>query len=148
MYLVRHCGSSPDDDGGGRWGDRPSGVRSREKRGAELVHSFYAGDRPSIVPTSYGFLTESIGADRNRLVLIADSPDEVSFALSAAADFYGTRAFEVWIDDRMRAERMTKTLRSLGMHQVRDTVVLALVGAVRADPGPDGLTIKDVVDLA
>jgi GNAT superfamily N-acetyltransferase len=81
------------------------------------------------------------------MVLTEDVAESVAYALAAAADFYGTPAFEVWVDDRSRAQRLTATLMSAGLVPVRDTVVLALVEPVGADLGPDGLSVEDVVDL-
>jgi hypothetical protein len=115
------------------------------------VRSWYTASTPeiglSVISTSYGFLTESDRAERNRLVLIEESPGGMASALAAAADFYGSSAFEVWIDDRARADRLTAALTSGGIVPVQDTVVLALVGPVRAGRGPDGLSVDDVVDL-
>lgn len=116
-----------------------------------VVRSWYTAPTPaiglSVTPTSYGFLTDSDQADRKRLVLTEDSPARVAEALATAADFYRTSAFDVWIDDRSRAERLTSALASAGMEPVQDTVILALIGRVRADPGPQGLAVEDVVDV-
>jgi GNAT superfamily N-acetyltransferase len=115
---------------------------------SSAVRSWYTASTPaiglSVIPASYGFLTVSDRAELKRLVLTKDSPEEVTDALTAAADFYETSAFEVWIDDRLRAGRLTATLTSAGMEPVQDTVVLALAGLVRAGQGPENLTVEDV----
>jgi hypothetical protein len=117
---------------------------------AAEVRSWYTSPTPaiglSLISTSYGFLTESDRAERNRLVLTHESADGVADALATATDFFGTAAFEVWVDDRSRADHLTPALSSAGMEPVSDTVVLALLGSVRADRGPYGLAVEDVVD--
>ncbi|MBO0894841.1 MAG: hypothetical protein J2O39_10730, partial [Acidimicrobiales bacterium] len=118
---------------------------------SRTVRSWYTASTPaiglSVVSTSYGFLTRSDRAERRRLVLTADAAESVADALGAAESFYGSSDFEVWVDDRSRAERLTASLVSDGMAPFRDTVVLALVGRVGADLSPDGLSVEDVVDL-
>lgn len=115
------------------------------------VRSWYTASTPaiglSVLPVPYGFLTDSDRDELKRLLLTEDAADRVPACLDAAADFYGASAFEVWVDDRARAERLTPALTSAGLEPVRDTVVLALVGSVRAHPGPDGLVVEDVSDL-
>jgi hypothetical protein len=117
---------------------------------AAEVRSWYTTPTPaiglSLISTSYGVLTESDRAERNRLVLTQESAAEVEDALATAASFFGTSTFEVWVDDRSRAEHLTPALRSAGMEPVSDTVVLALLGSVRADGGPHGLAVEDVAD--
>jgi hypothetical protein len=115
------------------------------------VRSWYTASTPaiglSVIPTSYGFLTESDRVERRRLVLTEESPEGVAFALAATADFYGTSAFEVLIDDRARADRWADALTSAGLERVRDEVTLALVGPIRANRGPDGLAVEDVAGV-
>jgi hypothetical protein len=117
---------------------------------SSTVRSWYTASTPeigmSVKPTSYGFLTDSDRAERKRLVLTVESPKEVADALAAAAEYYGTSSFEVWVDERSRAERLTAALGLAGREPVQDTAVLALVGPVRADPGPNGLVVTDVAD--
>ena len=117
---------------------------------AAEVRSWYTASTPaiglSLISTSDGFLTESDRALCNRLVLTQGRAEGVADALARAAGLFGTSAFEVWVDDRSGAEHLTPALRSAGMEPVSDTVVLALLGSVRADRGPDGLVLEDVVD--
>jgi GNAT superfamily N-acetyltransferase len=100
----------------------------------------------SVLPTRYGFLTDSDRVERKRLLLTEESPYAVAACLDDATGFFGTPTFEVWVDDRVRAERLTPALTSAGMESVEDTVVLALVGPVRADPRVEGLVIEEVSD--
>ncbi len=116
------------------------------------VRSWYTDSTPSIdlavVSTGYGFLTHSESrAELKRLVLTVDTPGEVAPALSAAGDFLGTQAFDVWVDDRGRADRLAGALRSAGLEPDQNTVVLALVGDIRAERRTEGLTLEDVTDL-
>jgi GNAT superfamily N-acetyltransferase len=118
---------------------------------SSTVRSWFTASTPaiglSVVPTSHGFLGRSDRAERRRLVLTVDAAGSVADALASAVSFYETSAFEVWVDDRSRAERLTAALISAGMEPVQDTVVLALVGSVVGDLGPGGLTVEDVIDL-
>ena len=114
------------------------------------VRSWYTASAPeiglSIIAEAYGFLTDWDWSGRKRLVLTVESPDRVAPALAEAADFYGTPEFEVWVEGRSRADRLTAALSSVGMMPAHATVTLALVGPVGADPGPDGLAVEEVVD--
>jgi hypothetical protein len=115
------------------------------------VRSWYTASTPeiglSILAEGYGFLTDaSDWAGRRRVVLTVESPDEVAPALAQAADFYGTGDFEVWVDDHGRADRLTAALRAAGRTPALATVTLALGGPLRAEGGPDGLGIEDVLD--
>lgn len=118
---------------------------------SSTVRSWYTASTPSIglsvASTSHGFLTWSDRAQRRRLVLTADGAAGVADALASAVSFYETSDFEVWVDDRSRAEGLTAALISAGMEPVQDTVVLALVGSMRSDLGPDGLSVEDVADM-
>jgi hypothetical protein len=115
------------------------------------VRSWYTTSTPeiglSVVAESFGFLS-SDWSQRKRLILTVDSPDDVAPALARGADFYGTSAFEVWVDDRARAERLTAALSSSGWPPAHATSVLALVGPIRAPARPDGLAVEDVVNAA
>jgi hypothetical protein len=117
---------------------------------AEVVRGWYTSSSPEIGITAihedFGFLCNSDRAAFRRPVLTVNDPGLVEEALRAAAEFYGGSDFEVWVDDRLRAERLDAGLSALGVHKCRDTVVLALVGAVRAEAGPRGLIIEEVVD--
>jgi len=114
------------------------------------VRSWYTASTPaiglSVVATSYGFLGSSDRAELKRLVLTEEAPARVAACLDDAARYYRTPTFEVWVDDRVRADRLTPALSSAGMEPVADTVVLALVGPVRADPRAEGLVIEEVSD--
>lgn len=115
------------------------------------VRSWYTASTPAIglwsSTTRYGVLLHSDRIERNWLLLSEDAPEAVADALGAATDFYGSSAFEVYIDERSRAERLTTALTRAGMKPVQDTVTLALVGPVRADPGPEALVVEEVADL-
>jgi len=117
---------------------------------SSAVRSWFTASTPaiglSVTSTSYGFLTDSDRANRRRLVLTLDALDGVSDALAAAARFYGTQAFDVWVDDRLRAERLAPALVSAGLEPAQETVVLALVGPIDAGPGPSDLAVENVVD--
>jgi GNAT superfamily N-acetyltransferase len=114
------------------------------------VRSWYTASTPaiglSVLQTGYGFLTDSDRAEHKRLVLTEESPQTVAPSLEAAAEYYGSSAFEVWVDDRARADRLTPALTSAGLEAVQDTIVLALVGPVRASPWLHGLSVEDVFD--
>lgn len=99
------------------------------------------------ITTRHGVLVRSDRTDARRLVLTTPGPASVTEALSATTDFYGSRDFEVWIDDRSLAARVTPELTAAGWEAVQDTVVLALVGPLRAAAGPEDLAFDDVVDL-
>ncbi len=118
---------------------------------AEQVRSWYTCSTPklgiSVTRETFGVLSNSERAAFRRLVLTVDDPAEVAGALAAAAEFYGSSEFEVWVDDRSRAERLGPALEAVGLSKAQDTIVLALVGAIRAQPGPPGLAVEDVTDL-
>ena len=118
---------------------------------SNAVRGWYTASTPAIgltvTATEYGFLTVSDRADRDRLVLTVDSPEDVPKALAMAADFYETPDFDVWVDDRSRAQRLASALHSAGRAPAQDTTVLALVGLVRAEPGPPNMTVEDVTGL-
>lgn len=118
---------------------------------SRTVRSWYTSSTPEIglfaVPEKFGFLSNSERGAFRRLVLTVDDADQVPEALQAAAEFYNGSDFEVWVDERARAERLTAALAAAGLQQQQDTVVLALVGPIRAQPGPADLTVEDVVDL-
>ena len=82
----------------------------------------------------YGYLRDGPGGAGRRLVLTVDEPEEVEEALAAAGDFYGGERFDVWVDDRERAERVEPELARAGYHAPDATVVLALVGDPRRPP--------------
>jgi GNAT superfamily N-acetyltransferase len=116
------------------------------------VRSWYTVSTPSIglevVSTDYGFLAHSESrAELKRLVLTVDTPGEVAPAIRAAGDSFGTQAFDVWVDDRARADRLSGALASAGLEPDQSTVVLALVGDIRADRRTEQLTFEDVTDL-
>jgi len=114
------------------------------------VRSWYTAATPdlgiSVVPTPYGYLTRSDRAPTKRLILTADAADQVPDALDAAMLAFDGAAFEVWVDERSRADRLAAALASADWEPVQDTVVLALVGPIRDAAGPDGLTVEEVVD--
>jgi hypothetical protein len=115
------------------------------------VRRWYSASTPkiglSIVAQPYGFLTAVSGPSaRRRLLLTVEAPEEVGPALRAAAEFYGTSDFELWVDDRARAERLAAALRAAGRAPGLATVTLALVGTVRAAAPPVGLRVEEVVD--
>ncbi len=115
------------------------------------VRSWYTASTPeigfSVVPASYGFLSDAEGRPGSRrLVMTVDAIGEVAPALAAARAFYGASGFDVWLDDRVRAERLTPTLVAAGYAPVQDTVVLARVGPVLADRGPGHLEVEECTD--
>jgi GNAT superfamily N-acetyltransferase len=118
---------------------------------AEEVRGWYTSSTPEIglrvIRESFGFLGHSDQASLRRLVLTVDDPLEVADALGAAAEFYGGSEFEVWVDDRARAERLSPALGAVGRHKLQDTVILALVGAIRTGPAPEGLAVEDVAQV-
>ena len=115
------------------------------------VRSWYTASTPEIgvsaVATDHGILVRSDAIGVRRLVLTEDTLQSVGAALAAATEFFGTAGFDVWIDDRSRAERLTPELVKAGWEPEQDTVVLAVAGELHAVPGPDELVIEDVVDL-
>jgi len=80
----------------------------------DAVRRWYTASTPAIGlavrATPDGFLTDSDRAERKRLILMVDRPERVAEALATAAGFYRTAAFEVWVDDRARADRLTPAL--------------------------------------
>ena len=116
----------------------------------ETVRSWYVGATPEVgitaVEAELAFLVCSDRVPLRRAVLTADEAASVPQALAEAAAVLGTTSFEVWIDDRGRAEQLDDALGDAGFRRVVDTVVLALVGPVRARPGPQSLRVEDVVD--
>jgi hypothetical protein len=116
----------------------------------QTVRSWYVGATPEIgirsTEVAWGFLVSSDRTDMRRAVLTTDSPSLVAQALGEAVDCFGNDAFDVWVDDRERARLLTPALAADGFETVQDTVVLALVGAVRAEVAPGGLTVEDVAD--
>ncbi len=132
---------------GDRRQDGPVGRHPEHDAVHDEVRSWYTTSAPeiglSIVAEGFGFLS-SDWSQRKRLVLTVDFPDDVAPALAKAADFHRTIAFEVWVDDRARADRLTAALRASGWAPAHATSVLALVGTVHAAAGPDGLAVEDV----
>lgn len=116
---------------------------------AAEVRGWYTRSTPeiglSIRRERYGFLTSPESPVGRRLILGVDEPAEVAGALESAASFYGGDDFDLWVDDRQRAEHLAIALTAAGMEQIDDTVVLALAGPLRARPGP-ALAIDDVSD--
>lgn len=118
---------------------------------SDEVRSWYRAPAPAIglgvVRTEDGYLSDPAGGTGpRRFVMTVEDPGEVEPALEAAAAFYGAAPFEVWIDDRGRAERLTPVLAAAGMAPLGATVVLALVGAVRADRLAGRPSVEEVVD--
>jgi hypothetical protein len=115
------------------------------------VKSWYTSSAPEIglsaVEAPYGQLTYSDRTGAKRLLLTVDAPGGVATALAAASEFYKHSSFEVRVDDRARAERLTDALWAAGWRPAADTVVLALVGELKSRPGPPGLTIEEVLDV-
>ncbi len=116
------------------------------------VRSWYVGATREIgirsTEVAWGYLVSSDRIDMGRAVLTMDSPSLVVQAVGEAVDFFGNDAFDVWVDDRVRARLLTPALAAAGFETVQDTVVLALVGRVRAEVAPpEGLTVDDVADL-
>src|SRR5207237_354592 len=62
-----------------------------------------------------------------RLVLTVDSVALVPEALAEATAHFGTSEFDVWVDERGRAARLTSALGLAGFEPIQDTVVLRLV---------------------
>jgi GNAT superfamily N-acetyltransferase len=98
----------------------------------------------SVVAEHYGFLTGGSSKDRRRLLLTVESPDAVAPALDSAAEFFGSFDFEIWVDDRARVDRLAGALGAAGWEPGLATTTLALLGPVRAGPGPEGLALEDV----
>src|SRR5204863_6768336 len=67
-------------------------------------------------------------------------------ALAEATEYFGTSEFDVWVDERGRAARLTSALGLAGFAPIQDTVVLGLLGPVRSKPGPEALRVENVVD--
>jgi hypothetical protein len=114
------------------------------------VRRWYTTSTPDIgltvTPESYGFLTTWGWMDRARLILTVDDPEAVAPSLAAAADFFGTAAFQLWVDDRARVDRLTAALAEAGRLPGLATTTLALVGSVAAAPGPADLAVEEVTD--
>jgi len=94
----------------------------------------------------FGYLRDGPGPAGRRLVLTVDDPASAREALRSAADYFGSEHFDVWVDDRDRASRLESTLGEAGFHAPDATVVLALVGPLRAGGGPADLRIREVTD--
>jgi GNAT superfamily N-acetyltransferase len=94
----------------------------------------------------FGYLREGPGPAGRRLILTVDDSVEASAALDAATAFYRSEAFDVWVDDRGRAKRLDSVLVSAGFEAPDNTVVLALVGPLRAARGPAGLEVREVTN--
>jgi len=117
---------------------------------AKAVRSWYIAATPEIgitaIEGAYGFLVRSDRVALRRVVLTVDSASSVRDALAEATEFFGASGFDVWVDTRDRSRRLTPELGLAGFEAVQDTVVLALLGSVRAGPGPEALRVEDVVD--
>ena len=79
-------------------------------------------------------------------MLTLDDPTHVPAALASAADFFGTDRFDVWVDSREWAAVLEPVLVSHRLHASDNTVVLALVGPLRARDGPSELDVSEIVD--
>lgn len=94
---------------------------------------------------AFGYLREGPGPAGRRIVLTLDEPVDVPAALDSAARLYGTEAFDVWVDDRGRAAVLEAALAA-GFQAPDNTIVLGLVGPLRAARGPAGLEVREVTD--
>jgi GNAT superfamily N-acetyltransferase len=95
----------------------------------------------------FGYLRSGPGAAR-RLVLTVEGTTEVSEALAAAARFFGSDAFEVWIDRRELAAAAEPALVTAGFASVATTTIIALAEPLRAIDGPRSLRVREVSDDA
>lgn len=97
----------------------------------------------------YGFLV-NLSELEARLVLRVDEPSRVALAIAEAQAGCGDRRLSIWVDDRSRARVIGPSLMTLGWRQEDSVAHLALVGEIRALPGPEGLQVAVVgdVDLA
>lgn len=111
-----------------------------------------SGSTPDIGITTrtepFGILRDGPGPAGRRLVLTVDDAGAVRAALDAAAAFYGTDAFDVWVDDRSRDRAVAPALEAGGFHAPHATVVLAHVGPIPAFEPPPGFDIGEVTDGA
>lgn len=117
---------------------------------SQTVRSWYVAATPeigiSVARDAHGILVWSDRVPLKRAVLTVDAASSVPDALFEASELFETCEFDVWVDDRARAQRLTAALRDAGFEAVQDTVVLALVGSARAGTGPEALRVEDVVD--
>ena len=114
------------------------------------MRGWYVAATPEIGITAIeGACSILVSSDRvalRRAVLTVNAPSSVPDAVAEATEAFGTARFEVWVDDRDRAHRLAGALGDAGFRPVQDTVVLALVGPVRAGAGPEVLQVEDVTD--
>ena len=94
----------------------------------------------------YGFLRNPEGPIGPRLILNIDDPLEVATALHEAQTSCVGQILTVWVDDHERGELLDGTLRAVGCRSIKATTHLALVGSLRAKPGPSNLRIESVDD--
>jgi hypothetical protein len=92
----------------------------------------------------FGYVSDADGAGYPRVLLTIDDPDEVVRALESVRRIRSAEGFGIWIDDRDRASRLEDALVAAACRPVKSTTHLALVGEVRADPGPDDLEVHVV----
>jgi ribosomal protein S18 acetylase RimI-like enzyme len=78
------------------------------------------------------------------MILNIVDPLRVASALREARSSCGARRLTVWVDDRERWARLDVALRAGGGRAIKATTHLALVGSMRAAPGPTNLQIEDV----
>ena len=91
----------------------------------------------------YGYRSD-LSATETRVILRIGEPGQVPAALAAARAASGSRALTIWVDDRTRAARLDAAIRSAGARVGAATTHLALVGPMKAQPGPPGLVLQPV----
>ena len=94
----------------------------------------------------YGYLRQGPGSAGRRLVPTIDDAALMPWVLESAERHFGSPDFDVWVDDRRRAEALGPALVGAGFHAADSTVVLALVGPLQGGDGPDDMEVREVRD--
>ncbi len=91
----------------------------------------------------FGVLSE-LGADEVRVILDVAAPEDVAPALADLAFREPASATTLWVDDPARDVLLRGALEAAGYRTTTATTHLALVGAIAAEAGPDGLVLEQV----
>lgn len=115
---------------------------------AAELRSWYTTSTPEagieVTEHPFGYLSNADHPDPTRLLLTVDDPEEVPGALAEAAGLHGAAALTVVVDDRARASRLARALRSSGCTLVKAVTNLANVGEFPEVSGPSDLELVAV----
>jgi hypothetical protein len=112
----------------------------------EVVRGWFTTSAPEIgymvTARDFGILGSAFGRTPARLIVTTDDATAARAALHDAWEQSDHATVTVWIDDRARFALLDEVLKKSGCKPVRSTTHLALVGNIRAAPGPPSLCLE------